>query len=1063
MILHSDHPGAYLSPSVRSGPGAIEERIREAIALRRCVPVIGAGASIAANGPTWKEYLDKMAAGLPVQRAQLEHLDPVDAASWLRAERLRLGLPPVRVGIAGDTQVHRVLAAWGCPVYVTTNFDDGIERALGSVGRYRCHLNDQLESLDLSTPGDPVVIKLCSSSREFNPGAITREDFAELLHRDTAAAELLLTLLRCYTVVFVGCGMRDPLIRQALDRAHVAGLGHGRHAAFVTHDFPLAYESILGTMGVDCVRSSMEDRTAGLLETLERCKSTFFGMHQLILFEPGTEAKLRRVMEEIRDCADLDVGRLAIVTEAEELARLAMSLSSVMLPKIKVDIVRSPNLADSQRVLQELATLSTSWNAILVPYEYAVGSAAEFAEQWSVAHRRLRFHSVKTAETSRDKRKFRQAMASDRGNRRSRLRPIAHETISLDDEPTAAGLFELVRAAASRLDACRLVVKPPDAAGSIGVRSIDLNDERSARSAIGDLVNILASMPVTDETARCQVSELIVERRIEGEEFSVESVCVNGDTEPLAIHWKVDIDSDQTRFFERLFVTLPPNLPSSEQLIAANRELLTLLGVGAGVFHAEYRLDPDGTGIYPLEVGLRPGGGMVSSSVRASRGVDLFSAAIRCALKAPQVRPSKQDVVATGLVFAKQPGVLPPLAVRDGKTKRSVSHDDAASVREWLRRFLRNIERDRAGQALREVVTRSNALCQDVLSNFDETAANGRGLRVDLREVQLLQKPGSLVTEEEACYVAGVLVVADPALEPIEAVAETVAAMQLCLSTFVCEPSEQLAAIRWRSSRVREFPTWWARLSTAGFSSDMDSWTFARAIERHCEGRAFSMLDLGCGSARPAIRAVQRGCTYHGIDISARAVSEARGNLARHVSQGWDVSEADVLEDSVLGRVQGHSWDLIVANLPYLPAPPGLFTGDEAREVDGGADGLRFIPRIIELATRLRAGAIIVNTSSLCDLGCLSRQLEAAALGVHRVVATLAPLESYACRARDYLRSADFSRIFGAPGSERQIIYAVELRHGEGIPFGMMVEQAEAVLRPELNQVGTMAVGVSSW
>src|SRR5262249_15516698 len=136
----------------------------------------------------------------------------------------------------------------------------------------------------------------------------------------------------------------------------------------------------------------------------------------------------------------------------------------------------------------------------------------------------------------------------------------------------------------------RIVVKPADASGSTGVRPLSLSDDPASCLAVAEeVLHIVQSLPVREETAHCETAELLIEPYLEGEEFSVESRQVQGQVETLAIHWKVDIDHDSRRFFERIFVTLPESVPAHGLLAQANRRLLQRMAVSDGVFHAEYR------------------------------------------------------------------------------------------------------------------------------------------------------------------------------------------------------------------------------------------------------------------------------------------------------------------------------------------------------------------------------------------------------------------------------------------------------------------------------------------
>lgn len=122
-------------------------------------------------------------------------------------------------------------------------------------------------------------------------------------------------------------------------------------------------------------------------------------------------------------------------------------------------------------------------------------------------------------------------------------------------------------------------------------------------------------------------------------------------------------------------------------------------------------------------------------------------------------------------------------------------------------------------------------------------------------------------------------------------------------------------------------------------------------------GDFHQILDVGTGSGvialslalkRPLARAT-------GCDISAAALSLARENAARHgLSERVHFVESDLLEN-----LQG-PFDLLVANLPYIPAAdiPGLsreVRHDPVLALDGGTDGLDLIRRLVADAPRILA------------------------------------------------------------------------------------------------------------
>ena len=127
-------------------------------------------------------------------------------------------------------------------------------------------------------------------------------------------------------------------------------------------------------------------------------------------------------------------------------------------------------------------------------------------------------------------------------------------------------------------------------------------------------------------------------------------------------------------------------------------------------------------------------------------------------------------------------------------------------------------------------------------------------------------------------------------------------------------------------------------------------------------GVSKAFLDVGTGSgviacslALDAKDAVVSAC-----DISTSALSLAKENAARH-----ELTEKIVFwESDLLAGVQG-SFDVIVANLPYIASGeiPGLsreVQKDPLLALDGGLDGLRLVERLIDSGREaLNAGGLM--------------------------------------------------------------------------------------------------------
>lgn len=120
------------------------------------------------------------------------------------------------------------------------------------------------------------------------------------------------------------------------------------------------------------------------------------------------------------------------------------------------------------------------------------------------------------------------------------------------------------------------------------------------------------------------------------------------------------------------------------------------------------------------------------------------------------------------------------------------------------------------------------------------------------------------------------------------------------------------------------------------------------------------LLDVGCGSGIIALSlALARSAwTVAACDVSAEALSRTRSNMSRLMSErAMDLYPSDLLEN-----VPG-DWDVVVANLPYIPTLDcdqldRMVVDYEPRvALDGGPDGLDLISRLAQqMASRLNGG-----------------------------------------------------------------------------------------------------------
>jgi release factor glutamine methyltransferase len=165
--------------------------------------------------------------------------------------------------------------------------------------------------------------------------------------------------------------------------------------------------------------------------------------------------------------------------------------------------------------------------------------------------------------------------------------------------------------------------------------------------------------------------------------------------------------------------------------------------------------------------------------------------------------------------------------------------------------------------------------------------------------------------------------------------------------------------------------------------------------------RGREALDLCSGSGILGLTAAQLGARATAVDLSRRAVLNARLNAR------LNRLELEVLRGDLFGPVEGRRFDLIVSNPPYIPGPPDAETRGIARAWDAGPDGRALLDRICDAAAmHLRPGGrILLVHSSLSDPAESERRLAATGLGTRRAAEDEGELGPVGREREEYLRS----------------------------------------------------------
>ncbi len=196
-----------------------------------------------------------------------------------------------------------------------------------------------------------------------------------------------------------------------------------------------------------------------------------------------------------------------------------------------------------------------------------------------------------------------------------------------------------VRAAAEEIG-YPLILKPIAGAGSADTHKVTSDAELEAAMK-----------------AMRGVPEASCEEYIEGEEFTFDTVCINGKPayENVAAYLPKPLEMRTLEWVSPVIITVRDmQLPKIQGGIALGRKVLTALGMGDGFTHMEWYLTPKGEAVFG-EIGCRPGGAHIVDQMNYTSDIDLFREWARVAVhgKFEATSPRKYNC---GIVFKRAMG-----------------------------------------------------------------------------------------------------------------------------------------------------------------------------------------------------------------------------------------------------------------------------------------------------------------------------------------------------------------------------------------------------------------------
>jgi hypothetical protein len=177
--------------------------------------------------------------------------------------------------ISQPSAVHDLLCSLECRVYVTTNYDNLLERALSNSG-VRAVPVFREEDLAYWTSSDVHVIKMHGSLADvFDPESvvITRSDYEAYSLKHPNLDLLIQFIMSTGTLLLLGYSLRDPEFLAIHDRVRYHLKSHKRLVYLIAFDLPEVLQDYWAGYGVYPLNLDGKDKEAAIMSWLTELKA----------------------------------------------------------------------------------------------------------------------------------------------------------------------------------------------------------------------------------------------------------------------------------------------------------------------------------------------------------------------------------------------------------------------------------------------------------------------------------------------------------------------------------------------------------------------------------------------------------------------------------------------------------------------------------------------------------------------------------------------------------------------------------------------------------------------
>ncbi len=184
------------------------------------------GAVATADQPSYDAFLREKDYPALLRQAEVDLGSRQNLVSTIKQALKPSGSPPPR-------PVYEYLAKWPFACYLTTNFDDELQKALEAQGQhYQVRHNSQTDLSLLRDGVSHLIVKIHSDLEHPNAAIITSADYDRVLTGETGAhiRQKLRQVFEMFDVFIIGHSMTDPDLRLILQTAkHTASPLHPIH------------------------------------------------------------------------------------------------------------------------------------------------------------------------------------------------------------------------------------------------------------------------------------------------------------------------------------------------------------------------------------------------------------------------------------------------------------------------------------------------------------------------------------------------------------------------------------------------------------------------------------------------------------------------------------------------------------------------------------------------------------------------------------------------------------------------------------------------------------------